>query len=124
MSETENFTFPPQSAEWVLTQLLRVAKTGVAGLKLGSPAAEMLASTIASIVKENEYLKKILGSRVIVTPEDKKISIAFGPAHRCVLEIPVNSDDEKREVAAALADCAAKMLYELANPTDVKPDAN
>lgn len=118
MNQREDISLPPASAEWLLTQLAWVAKTGVSKLRLGNPMAETLAATIAALVSENEYLKKILGARLLVTSEDKKVSIAFGPANRFVLDIPVNNDDEKREIAAALSAAGSKILYELANAKD------
>lgn len=118
MNQPKKFTLPPASAEWLLTQLSWVAKTGISTLRLGNPAAEALAATIASLVTENEYLKKILGSRVLITSEDKKVSIAFGPANRCVLDIPVNTDDERREIASALTAAGSKIMYELANANE------
>lgn len=120
MTEREEITIPPIATEWVLTQLVQIAKTGISKLTLGNPLADTLAATISSLVNENEYLKKILGARLLVTPDASKISIAFGPANRFVLDIPVSSDQEKRDVAAALSSAAAKILHDIEHPPKTK----
>lgn len=115
MTQRENMSIP--GAEWLIGQLLTVASTGIGNIKLGFPAAETLAATIASLFAENAYLKKLLDSRVQIIDDKsaRRISISFGPAGQYALHIPVQTDDDKRAVAGMMAGAAAKILYELEN---------
>lgn len=118
--QRENITIP--GVEWILGQLLAVAHTGVGNIKLGLPAAETLAATIASLFAENEYLKKLLAARVQVidNKNENTVSISFGPLNQYSLNIPVHSDEDRRAIAGMMAGAAAKILYELENKDHIK----
>lgn len=120
MTRAENISLP--GTEWLLAQLLNVASTGIGNIKLGLPAAETLAATIASLFAENAYLKKLLDSRLTVVDEKaaSRVSISFGPGGQYVLHIPVQTDDDRRAVAGMMAGAAAKILYELENKDAIK----
>jgi hypothetical protein len=120
MMQRENISLP--GAEWLIGQLLTVANTGIGNIKLGLPAAETLAATIAGLFAENAYLKKLLDSRVRVVDDkpEHRISISFGPGGQYVLHIPVQTDDDRRAIAGMMAGAAAKILYELENKDPAK----
>lgn len=120
MTQRENIYLP--GSEWLINQLLTIATTGIGNLKLGLPAAETLAATIASLFAENAYLKKLLDSRVQVIDNkfDHCVSISFGPGGQYVLHIPVQTDDDRRAIAGTMAGAAAKILYELENKDPAK----
>lgn len=120
MTQRENITLP--GSEWLIGQLLVIAKTGISNINLGIPSAETLAATIAGLFAENAYLKKLLDSRVQVVDDkpEHRISISFGPGGQYVLHIPATNDDDRRAVAGMMAGAAAKILYELENKDTIK----
>lgn len=121
MNTRENLLGFPAGAEWVLSQLMTVVKTGISTLHLGTPAADTLAAAIAALFAENELLKKLVDSRVTVdATAENYVKISFGPGNQYVLHLPVTSDEDRRAVGAALSYAGAKILYELENKDDAK----
>lgn len=120
MTQHENITLP--GSEWLIGQLLVIAKTGISNINFGIPSAETLAAMIAGLFAENAYLKKLLDSRVQVVDDksENRISISFGPAGQYVLHIPTTNDDDRRAIAGMMAEAAAKILYDVANKNNTK----
>lgn len=102
--------------ETLVGQLMLVAQTGLSNVKLNLPCAETLAAAIASLFAENEYLKKIIDSRVAVdTTSAEAIKLAFGPQNQYCLHIPTPTVEERKAVATALLAAASKILLDSDN---------
>ena len=73
------------AVDTLLFGLLKVAKTGINTLNISNPVAAQLATTIAGLAAENEYLKKLMSalSPLTVTEACACQSRAKNNAGRC-----------------------------------------
>jgi hypothetical protein len=98
------------AAAWVINGLMDVVRTGRIPSLFKNAAADQLATMIANLVDENKYLRAIIG---VMRPEmlvaENSFTIAFGPNKQYALNIPVTTDDERREIIANLRAAIEKL---------------
>ncbi len=88
---------------WVLNCLMDVVKSGRVPIDLKDEVAKKLATSIANLVDENNYLRAILR---VFTPEiaatGEHVAIKFGPSGQYTLNIPVASDADRERMISQL----------------------
>lgn len=88
---------------WVLSCLLDVVKSGRIPVDLKDDVAKQLATSIANLVDENNYLRAILR---VFTPEiaatGEHVTIKFGSGGQYTLNIPMASDTDRERMIAQL----------------------
>jgi hypothetical protein len=97
---------------WVLQKLLEIARGGVRFVGFKNVAVNELAATIAGIVAENNYLKRMLG---IFHPgraaaEKSGAIIMFGPKNEYKLFIPAISETARAKLSASLISAGEELL--------------
>jgi hypothetical protein len=99
------------AVDTLLFGLLKVAKTGINTLNISNPVAAQLATTIAGLAAENEYLKKLMSalSPLTVTEAVDTVDIRFGPGGVYSLRLPVASEEQRRTLSRQFVAIAASL---------------
>lgn len=97
--------------DWVISQLLAVAQTGLKNFPWPSDTVRALAERIAALVVENDMLRKLLNNNT--KPElgvsVDKLTFTFGPARSYTLCIPILEQKTREQLVTALLSAAAEL---------------
>jgi hypothetical protein len=107
--------------EAAIKNLFAVAKTGVHNILWPSEDVGQLAQLIASLVAENEQMRRWLGLRELRQPavsyDGQFVRLSFGPGGAYTLQIPAHDESQRK----ALADELAGVVTELRRSPTTSP---